>query len=153
MPISSPALRRSTRPLLLALAALCAACATTDFRPADGRRELVQGKGGTHVVVDGMEIWDSDGPPRRYEVVGRIDDQRSSGVLPMLRWQERVVKAAREVGGTALVQLSRESQFAGYHVLGTGAATEANRGPALGLAPAVPLTRHAATFLVIRYRD
>jgi hypothetical protein len=139
--------------LIAAATLLGAGCATTDFKPSDGRREIVRGKGGERVIVDGMEIWDADGPPRRYEVLGRIDDQRASGVLSQLRWQERVVKMAREAGGSALVQLSRGSQFAGYHVLGTGAATEAQRGPALGPAPAVPLTRHEATFLVIRYLD
>lgn len=139
--------------MLVAAALLGGACATTDFKPSDGARSAVQGKGGEQVVVDGMPIWDADGPPRKYEVIGRIDDQRASGVLSQLRWQERVVKMAREAGGQALVQLSRGSQFAGYHVLGTGAATEAQRGPALGPAPAVPLTRHEATFLVIRYLD
>lgn len=138
---------------VLAIAAACSGCASTEFTPAGGRHQVVQGKGGTHIVVDGMAIWDSDGPPRRYEVIGLIEDQRSESVLPMARWHANVVKRAREAGGSALVQVRSESQAAGYHVLGTGAATEANRGPALGQAPAVPLKRHSSAFQVIRYVD
>lgn len=139
--------------LLLVLAAIGAGCASTEYLPAGARREVVQGKGGARVVVDDMEIWDADGPPRRYEVIGRIEEERTSGVLPTLRWQERAVKLAREARGSALVAVSSRSERAGYRVLGTGAAGEGQQGPALGTAPAVPLTRHSAAFLVIRYLD
>jgi len=139
--------------LTLALAALAAGCASTDYVPAGAKREVVQGKGGNRVVVDDMEIWDAEGPPRRYEVIGRVDEERTSGVLPALRSQERAVKLAREAGGNALVAVSSKTERAGYRVLGTGAAGEGQQGPALGTAPAVPLTRHTAAFLVIRYLD
>jgi hypothetical protein len=137
----------------LSVAVSVSGCASTEYTPNEGRRTTVQGKGGERIVVDGMEIWDADGPPRRYEVIGTIDDQRSGGALPLVNWQSSIVRKAREAGGSALVQVRRDSQPAGYYVLGVGAAGEANRGPALGSAPAVPLTRQASAFHVIRYLD
>lgn len=131
---------------------LVAGCATAQYQPAGGKAQVAQGKGSLLRVLDGMEVWDADGPPRRYEVVGRIDDERTSGALPRPQSGANVVKLAREAGGVALIELRREAQDAGYKVLGTGAATE-RQGPALGQAPAVPLTRQATAYLVIRYLD
>lgn len=138
--------------LAVALAALIAGCSTAQYQPAGGQPQVAQGKGGLLRVQDGMEVWDADGPPRRYQVVGRIDDERTGGALERPAWGSNVVKLAREAGGNALIELRRDAQGAGYKLLGTGAATE-NQGPALGQAPAVPLTRRAAAFLVIRYLD
>jgi hypothetical protein len=134
------------------LALTVAACSTAQYQPSAGKPQVVQGKGGLLRVQDGMEVWDADGPPRRYQVVGRIDDERTGGALERPAWGSNVVKLAREAGGSALIELRRDAQGAGYKLLGTGAATE-NQGPALGQAPAVPLTRRAAAFLVIRYLD
>jgi len=131
---------------------LLAGCSTTQYQPTTGKAQVAQGKGGLLRMQDGMEVWDADGPPRRYEVVGRIDDERTGGAMPRPQWGSNVVKLAREAGGNALIELRRDAQGAGYKVLGTGAATE-NQGPALGQAPAVPLTRQATSYLVIRYLD
>ena len=136
----------------VAAAALLAACSTAQYQPASGQPQVAKGKGGLLRVQDGLEVWDADGPPRRYEVVGRIDDERTGGALERPAWGSNVAKLAREAGGSALIELRRDAQGAGYKLLGTGAATE-NQGPALGQAPAVPLTRRAAAYLVIRYLD
>jgi hypothetical protein len=151
--------RRGALANLVKLAALAAAtpvllagCGTAQYQPTSGKPQVVQGKGGLLRVQDGIEVWDADGPPRRYEVVGRIDDERTGGALERPAWGSNVVKLAREAGGSALIELRRDAQGAGYKLLGTGAATE-NQGPALGQAPAVPLTRRAAAYLVIRYLD
>lgn len=127
-------------------------CSTAQYQPAAGKPQVAQGKGGLLRVQDGLEVWDADGPPRRYQVVGRIDDERTGGALERPAWGSNVAKLAREAGGHALIELRRDAQGAGYKLLGTGAATE-NQGPALGQAPAVPLTRRAVAFLVIRYLD
>jgi hypothetical protein len=138
--------------IAVAAAGLLAGCAAAQYQPAGGQPKVAQGKGALLRVLDGMEVWDADGPPRRYEVVGRIDDERTGGALPRPPSDANVVKLAREAGGYALIEQRRESRHTGFKVLGTGAATE-NQGPALGQAPAVPLTRQAVTYLVIRYLD
>ena len=142
-------------PIAVASAAIAlglGACGTAQYQAATGQPQVAKGKGGLLRVQDGLEVWDADGPPRRYEVVGRIDDERTGGALERPAWGSNVAKLAREAGGQALIELRRDAQGAGYKLLGTGAATE-NQGPALGQAPAVPLTRRAAAFLVIRYLD
>lgn len=136
----------------IAAGLLLAACSTAQFQPAGGKAQVAQGRGGLLRVQDGLEVWDADGPPRRYEVLGRIDDERMGGALERPTWDASVVKLARQAGGSALMELRRDAQGAGYKLLGTGAATE-NQGPALGQAPAVPLTRRATAYLVIRYLD
>jgi hypothetical protein len=70
---------------LTAIASLSflAACATTEYKPYEAKDNLFEGKGGTKVVVDGMEIWDNGDPPRRFKVLDIIDDERPGGLIPM----------------------------------------------------------------------
>jgi len=49
---------RSVTPLVVSISAL-GACANTEFKPFDAKDNVFQGRGGTKVVVDGMEIWDN----------------------------------------------------------------------------------------------
>src|SRR5438105_976918 len=71
-------------------------CATTEFRSFEANNKLFEGRGGIKVVVDGMEIWYSGDPPRRFTVLGIIDDQRPVGIIPMAQLRGDLVKKARE---------------------------------------------------------
>ena len=107
---------------LLVIAISISGCATTEYKSFEAKDNMFDGKGGTKIVVDGMEMWDNGDPPRKFKVLGIIDDQRPGGLIPMSQLRSDMVKKAREAGGDAVVQLSNQSQIAGYQTSGSAAA-------------------------------
>ena len=49
--------------LVVLTASLMAGCATTEYKSFEGKVNVFEGKGGTKVVIDGMELWDNGEPP------------------------------------------------------------------------------------------
>jgi hypothetical protein len=132
--------------------ALLAGCATTEFKTFEGNNVVVEGNGGTKVVVDGMEIWDNGDPPRKFKLLGIIDDDRPGGIVPMAQLKSDIVKRARQAGGDAVIQLRSQSQIEGYFVTGNASASSSgNNVSAHGSAMAAPLRRNVAQFAVIKY--
>lgn len=139
--------------LLIALGlSLMAGCATTEYKSFEGKTNVFEGKGGTKVVVDGMEIWDNGDPPRKFKVLGIIDDERPGAVIPMSQLRNDIVKKAREAGGDAVVQLGSQSQIAGFYSSGSATAhSYGNSATAYGSSVTMPLRRNMAKFAVIKY--
>jgi hypothetical protein len=49
-----------------------------DYQPLEARAPVVREGGyGTRKVVDGVDIWTAGEPPRKYQVLGIINDERS----------------------------------------------------------------------------
>lgn len=133
-------------------ASLLAGCATTEYKAFEGKGNVIEGKGGTKVVVDGMEIWDNGEPPRKFKVLGIIDDERPGGLIPMSQLRSDMVKKAREGGGDAVVQLNSQSQIAGYYTSGSASAyAYGNSATAYGSSTTMPVRRNLAKFAVIKY--
>lgn len=133
-------------------ASLVAGCATTEYKSFEGKTNVFEGKGGTKVVVDGMELWDNGEPPRKFKVLGIIDDERPGGLIPMAQLRSDMVKKAREAGGDALIQLGSQSQIAGYYTSGSASAYGyGNSATAYGSATTMPVRRNVAKFAVIKY--
>jgi hypothetical protein len=137
----------------IVLAAILAGCAVTEFKAYEGRGDVtIDGKGGTKVTVDGMDIWDFGDPPRKYRVLGVIDDQRPGGIIPMNQLRGDIVRKAREAGGDAVIQLNSQSQLAGFYQTGYASGQSfGNVATASGFGTAVPLRRNYARFAVIKY--
>ena len=145
---------RMRRLLLSFMLASLFACATTEYKLYEGKENVYEGKGGTKVVVDGMELWDNGAPPRKFKVLGIIDDERPGGIIPMSQLRRDMVKKAREVGGDALVELTSQSQIAGFYTTGTGSAySYGSSTSAYGTATTMPVRRNTAKFAVIKYID
>jgi hypothetical protein len=66
----------------VALVFAFASCTNTDFQAWEGGNWVVQGHGGTRKVVDGM-VWTHGDPPRRFQVLGIIEDEGAAGMIPM----------------------------------------------------------------------
>jgi len=146
------------RPLSLALLVCvlaAAGCATTTYRPFETRGDaLFEGKGGVRAAHDGMEIWDFGDPPRRYKVLGFIDDERPGSAAQMSRLLGDVVQKARDVGGQALIQVRNQSQITGWQsVDGTAPTAVGSSATTAGTTTAMPIRRNRAQFIVIRYVD
>lgn len=147
-------MKKSLVVLLVALLVALAACATTEFKPYEAKTNLFEGTGGTKVMVDGMEFWDNGDPPRKFKMLGIIDDERPGGVIPMSQLRSDIVKKAREAGGDAVVQLSYRSQIAGYVSSGSASAySYGSSATAYGSASTVPVRRNLSKFAVIKYLD
>lgn len=141
-------MRRAISPWLIAAALGLSACASTTFRAFETRGDgIFEGKGGNKSVQDGMDIWEYGGPPRRYRVVGVIEDQRAGDVMGRLR--SDVVNKAREVGGQALIAFSSRSEVVGVRSTSGGPAAASDSTGTTS----TPIRRNTTMFLVIQYVD
>jgi hypothetical protein len=137
---------------LLALTVALSGCTNTDFQSWEGRNSVVEGRGGTKKVVDGMDIWTFGDPPRRFQVLGIIQDERPGGMIPMAQLKHDIVQKARQNGGDAVIFVSSASQLAGYYTASSATAYGyGNSATAFGSSTTVPLTRRSSTYVVIRY--
>src|SRR6266446_2740361 len=126
---------------LLAITVLCVGCTSTDFQSWEGRNSVVEGHGGTRKVVDGMDIWTYGDPPRRFKVLGIIQDERPGGIIPMARLKHDIVEKARQNGGNAVILVSSASQLAGYYTSGSVTGySYGGYGSAYGSATTIPIT-------------
>lgn len=145
---------RTSTIVSIAMLALLAGCASTQFKAYEGRGNVVEGKGGTRVVVDGMDIWENGDPPRRFKLLGLIEDERPGGIIPMGQLQGDMVKKAREVGGQALIRINSQSQIVGYQTSGFASAnTFGSTTRATGTATTMAARKNYATFAVIQYLE
>lgn len=148
---------RKTKTYLTVLALLLAtgcATATTEYKSYEAKENLFEGKGGTKVMVDGMELWDNGDLPRKVRILGIIDDQRPGGIIPMSQLRSDVVKKARENGGDAVVQLGNQSQIAGLYTSGSASAyAYGNYATGYGSSTIISVRRNVAKFAVIKYDD
>jgi hypothetical protein len=127
--------------LLLIVAVVFVSCTTTVFQPYESRDSIVEGYGGTRKVVDGMDVW-RGGPPRRFQEFGIIEDNRPSDIISMAQMEHDIVAKARQSGGDAVILVSSQPTTAcGYR----------NFDSAYGSSTTVPLTRHTAVSVVIKY--
>jgi hypothetical protein len=139
---------------VMVVALLCVGCASTDFQSWEGRNSVVEGHGGTRKVVDGMDVWTHGDPPRRFKVLGIIEDERPGGMIPMAQLKHDIVQKARQNGGNAVIFVSSASQLAGYYTASSASAYGyGNSATAFGSSTTVPITRRSSTYVVIRYLD
>jgi hypothetical protein len=139
---------------VLSVTLLCIGCTSTDFQSWEGRNSVVEGHGGTKKVVDGMDVWTHGDPPRRFKVLGIIEDERPGGIIPMAQLKHDIVQKARQNGRNAVIFVSSASQLAGYYTASSASAYGyGNSATAFGSSTTVPLTRRSSTYVVIRYLD
>jgi hypothetical protein len=98
----------------LALLAGCSMVISTEYLPYEGKDQVVDGQGGTKTVVNGMEVWANGAPPRKFKVIGLINDDRMDNILLSGSIDDDAVAKAREVGGDALINLGSQSRVTGY---------------------------------------
>ena len=139
--------------LVLGIAFLAiAGCATTVYKPFEARTNSFEGRGGTKAIIDGMEVWDNGDPPRRYKILGIVEDERPNGPIAMASLRNDIVQKAREAGGDAVIQIGSESQLAGMYSTGSAFASGySNSATAYGSSVAVPIGRRLSKFAVIKF--
>jgi hypothetical protein len=141
--------------LLLAtlLAMLLTACAT-EFKVFEAKNNVFEGAGGTKVVVDGMDVWDNGEPPKKFKILGFVEDERPGGPIYMAQLRGDVVRKARQAGGDAVIQVGSQSQISGYYSSGAGTATSVgDTTTATGFNSTVAIRRSTSKFAVIKYLE
>jgi hypothetical protein len=106
-----------------------AGCASTftEYKAFEGvKAAIIDGKGGAKVVVDGMEIWEDGEPPRKFKILGFIDDTREVSWIDM--WIQHgddrgdIVEQSRKAGGDAVIKLNKQSQLEDFYSAGGASA-------------------------------
>lgn len=73
-------MKQSIRTIALAVAlgasAPAFAGAKIDFAAYEGPPRIVQGEGGTKITKNGIDYWTTGTPPRRYQIIGFVQDRR-----------------------------------------------------------------------------
>ena len=138
---------------ILVIAVMLAASSSANARPKfvayEGKDAVSEGRGGTKVVSHGIDFWTTGEPPRRFQVLGLITDNRSRG------WfngdavgSGSVAAKAKEAGGDAVIVLAQSSQITGYvH----GGQTTLNGGTAYGFGWSRPVSEETTRMVVIKY--
>jgi hypothetical protein len=136
--------------LLLALTALISGCAT-NYYSYSGSGVLI-GQGGASTMVSGIELWITGTPPRKYRVIGYIEDSRPGGPLAMVSRNSQVAAKARSQGGDAVILGDDQSQIVGSISTGNAfASSNGYFGSASFFGTSAPIVRRTGRYYVIKY--
>lgn len=91
---------------------LVTSCVSTKFTEYRGS-EVIEGKGGTIRVVDGIDFWENGEPDRKYRIIGVIDDSRGDGLISALSQDGAIAKLTRKRGGNAVILTDNTRELQG----------------------------------------
>ena len=98
--------------LVCAAGTLLVAGCSTDYQPLESRAPIVrEGGSGTRKVVDGVDIWTSGEPPRKYQVLGIINDERLQAPFEMQRYYHDIAAKVKQAGGSGAIEAYSNSQI------------------------------------------
>jgi hypothetical protein len=103
---------------LLACCCVLFGCATPDRFSVMADGKVMEGTGGTRHSVEGIDIWRAGSPPRKYKVIGTIDDVRHRSLLGMGGFEKDLAATAHGHGGDAVIILNSRNEFWGYVMAG-----------------------------------
>jgi len=130
--------------------------AGTQLLTYDGPDAIKQGHGGEKKVVDGVDFWLSGSPPRRFQVLGSIEDERHKtglfGALSMSGLENDIARQARSAGGDAVILTDAHDNLQGYVGTGFGSAYGSRYG-AFGSVSTFsrPVESHSSRYVVVKY--
>lgn len=136
---------------------LLGACSQTRYYPYVGINEH-QGKGpAAKRVINGIDVWSDGTPPRKYELIGVVDDSRSGFFRDSIL--QNVTKKAKEMGGQGIIEYQAYSTtvsaaVAAANGFSTNAGGLSSQGAAYGGAAAGGLSAAGSgksRWWVIRY--
>ena len=139
--------RRSVAIVLLFLS-VGSAIAAPHFKRYYAKDPFFEGTGGEMELVEGVEVWTNGTPPRRFELLGYLEDKRHEtglvGKIRMAGLLKAVAKAARANGGDAVILVGQSGEI----VASSGIATVTGSAAVISSAP---IRKHRSRFAVIRF--
>ncbi|MDQ8023542.1 MAG: hypothetical protein REI94_17010 [Moraxellaceae bacterium] len=147
-----PRIPASLIPALVVAAAL-AGCGTASFYAHEPQDNVQTGKGGSRFVVEGIDVWFNGDPPRKYSILGYIEDNTSVGVDDRRKSiAPAVLKKAKEVRADGLIETvvaGRYSRPSSGVVIGGGTG-----GMGVGFGFGFPVSEPVSIkYTVLRYLD
>ncbi len=146
----------------IALSVLGVGCSST-YYTYSGSGVLI-GKGGASKSVDGIDLWVVGTPPRKFMIIGYIEDSRPAGPPMMAARNPHLAALTKERGGDGLLLSSDETETMGIvstaNATATGWGTATTFGnvtnfsggaSAFGTGVSVPIMRREGRFYVIKY--
>jgi hypothetical protein len=135
-----------------------------EFLPYEGKNAVREGEGGTKKVVDGIHFWSNGDPPRKYRVLGFVEDTRHKtgliGMISMSSLESDVASAAKASGGDAVILVAAEAETVGAVGTGFGGA-RANAfaagnsvrasGSSWGTGVSGAVQKHHSRYAVVKY--
>jgi hypothetical protein len=131
---------------LLGVALIVSACAT-NYYSYQGSGVMV-GTGGASKNVNGIDLWITGSPPRRFQIIGYITDSRPGGPIPMAMRDSAVASEARAKGGDGVIMNSDHSQLVGIADMTN---VNAVYNSLYGTSVTMPIMRRDGTYYVIKY--
>jgi hypothetical protein len=137
-----------------------AANAAPEFLRYEGRDAVHEGRGGERKTVEGVDFWLRGDPPRRYEVIGSLNDRRHKsglyGAIRMSGLESDLAKAAKAAGGDAVILDEARDETTG---IGSSAFANANgsyghgffNGSASGFGVQRAIQDHESRYIVVKY--
>lgn len=71
-----PKIQLAITALVIGVAPPAFAQAKIDFAAYEGPPKVIDGEGGTKITKNGIDYWTTGTPPRRYQVIGFVQDKR-----------------------------------------------------------------------------
>jgi hypothetical protein len=153
---------RKIKFILLAAVVSLAGCATEYYTYSGS--PVIQGHGGASKRVDGIDLWVIGTPPRKFQVIGYIEDSRPGGPIPMAARDGQLAAKVRAAGGDGLIMSSDASRYIGtfttanasaytsgnVNFAGNGANFNANTN-ANANSVSMPIYRRDSRYFVIKY--
>ena len=83
--------------------------AKVDFASYEGPEQIAVGTGGTKITKNGIDYWTTGTPPRRYKIIGSVQDKRDEA------WDggqaigsPNIAKKVKKAGGHAVIIQSQD---------------------------------------------
>jgi ABC-type glycerol-3-phosphate transport system substrate-binding protein len=88
--------------LLMVLAIAGCGSDEPEYRQYVGAAAVTQGSGGTVERVEGVDFWQDGTPPRRYRILGQVDEEWRSPEMDRVD-MKHLAPVVKEAGGDAAV--------------------------------------------------
>jgi hypothetical protein len=142
---------------LTLLLASCALYTKTQFTEYRGPSEF-RGEGGTVRKVDGIDVWQTGTPDRKFKLLGLIqqshqDNHSLMSAIAGASKDSALIKQAKANGGDAIIFLRSSSAITGFTTHGYASGTYSGSSSAYGTANTRANTRTDKAVAVIKYLD
>lgn len=138
-----------------------AAQAAPKFAAYEGKNSISEGEGGTKATVDGIEFWEKGAPPRKFQVLGSLTDERhASGILGMIRMaslDKDIAAAAKKAGGDAVILVGEGQRVVGMattgnsNVFGNFSATGSFNANSFNSGVTSAIRKNDVEYVVVKY--
>jgi hypothetical protein len=148
--------------ILLGATLALSACSTTYYTYSGS--PVYTGKGGASKNVSGVDFWVLGTPPRKFRIIGYIEDSRKRGIIETATRDPNIAAKAKAAGGDAVILTGNFEQYVATVSTATGNAyTTGNAGfvgdtaqfnastTASSTQVSVPIFWRESQYLVIKY--